>query len=966
MRCFLQLFAPVIWRNTANCSNEQIRNAVKLRGFRISKSLRAILLSISFLLYSLVPVSLLAAGEPPIPDTVTASDGTFLDIVRINWADVADETEYQVFRCATMDTVTCGNAIATLPADTNQYDDIDADNIGGKHYYRLMSCNGNGCIDFSSADIGYTQRISGNGYEDDDVTIKIFTVNGATEVTLTNPPNGPVNLDWSTSSAENCKASSTPNLDDWNTTVSISTYGPKSVQLPEIVNSYSLGLSCRSALGLEEVSRYVVVTVGNVPEAPFLDSAIAGNENVELAFTPNGDGSSDITGFTAKCGAVTQNGSSSPITVDGLTNGVAYSCSVTATNVMGNSEPSNVRTVIPKTNPDAPTLLSATAGDASAELTFTPNGDGGSNITGYTATCGGTTRNGVSSPITVSGLTNGVEYSCTVIATNEVDDSTPSSDILVTPMTFPEAPTLLFATPGDESVELTFTPNNDGGSDITGYTAACGGVTQRGASSPIMMSGLTNGVEYLCSVIATNEVDDSNPSDAILVTPAKASITEFEITTNRDPQPISCGDTNIEFSWKATNVDHCYGTWMESGNNLDGLLVGFLDPENNTLFHTESVLFDDLARSKEFTLKCANERDVIVAEESQLVDVKAPCLTTNIESWNSVFTRDWPAPKSYTTNIRITGDKAWAIKFNTGPVVSKTSTSSPITIAGLQRGAQYSCSVKANNANGSSSPSNLLYFNPVELFPEAPTLVSATAGDGSATLAFTARDDLFEITSYTAKCGNYTQTGSSSPITVNNLSNGSGYYCSVTARNEMGIGQESNELPITPQVSALFVASVKGDGGTFQVSPGTSGTSATGPSAPTLISSERGHLSTELAFTDNVPAATSYTASCRISTLSGVGTIEFGSTRGARLIAVSRFPGNFQVADECKVTQYLDGFLYVKTEGSDYNISACDLEPNKDYYWNITFTDGINTGTSSCAGTPCQTYLRTVNPDTVN
>jgi hypothetical protein len=59
--------------------------------------------------------------------------------------------------------------------------------------------------------------------------------------------------------------------------------------------------------------------------------------------------------------------------------------------------------------------------------------------------------------------------------------------------------------------------------------------------------------------------------------------------------------------------------------------------------------------------------------------------------------------------------------------------------------------------------------------------------------------------------------------------------------------------------------------------------------------------------------------------------------------------------------------LYGETEGSNFIYDgACELESNTDYYWNITFTDGINAGTSSCAGTPCQTWIRTVNPDTVN
>jgi hypothetical protein len=704
MLCFLRSFASVIWRKTSDCSidcdNERVISAMDLRGLHIRKSGKIALLSLSLFLFGFNPISLLAQTVPAIPD-ISASEGLFLDIVRLTWVDVADETGYQVFRCATTDTGTCGDAIATLSADTTEYDDLNVFNIGGKHYYRLKSCNITGCSDFSSADIGYTQLIFGNGYED------AFSV------------------------------------------------------------------------------------------------------------------------------------------------------------------------------PEAPTLNTATADDESAELTFTPNGDGGSAISGYTAKCGAITQNGPSSPITVTGLTNGVEYSCSVFATNEAGDSAPCSAILVTPI-FP------------------------------------------------------------------------------------ALITKFEVTTNKDPQPVSCGDTNITFEWEATHTDKCYGSWAESESNQEGSLFGSIDQQTGALYDTESVLFEDLALTKKFILRCENDIGETSQEES--VSVKAPCLFTITKNWIDVFTREWPGPKTYRSDARITGDKAWAIKFNTGRVLSQTSTSSPITVTGMQRGARYSCSVVANNASGTSSPSNLLYFNPVEMLPEAPTLVSAEPGDRSAKLTFTDRGDLFATTAYQAQCGAITQTGSSSPITVNNLSNNADYFCSVTARNELGIGERSNQIAVSPQAPSLFVTSVKGGDGVFQASPGAPNTSATVPAAPTLISYELGHLSAELTFTDDDPDATSYTASCRISTAGGVGTIEYGSTRGERLLAISKLPGDFQVAEECREIQSLDGFLIWKTEGSDYDKTACELEPDTDYYWNITFTDGVNIGTSSCEaeGTPCQTYIRVVNPDTVN
>lgn len=99
----------------------------------------------------------------------------------------------------------------------------------------------------------------------------------------------------------------------------------------------------------------IVVTA---PGAPTINSAVAGDAQATIHFTPPiSNGGTPITGYTADCGGVLGTGSFSPIVVGPLANDNNFSCNVVANNVVGPSMPSASLMVMP--NAGAALALSA-------------------------------------------------------------------------------------------------------------------------------------------------------------------------------------------------------------------------------------------------------------------------------------------------------------------------------------------------------------------------------------------------------------------------------------------------------------------------------------------------------------------------------------------------------------------------------------------------------------------------------
>jgi hypothetical protein len=292
------------------------------------------------------------------------------------------------------------------------------------------------------------------------------------------------------------------------------------------------------------------------------------------------------------------------------------------------------------TVPDSPTLVTAIIGDNEATISFTlPEYDGGSPIVSYSVISSpdNITATGLSSPITITGLDNGTLYTFTVVATNEVGNSDPSSTSnAVSYSSVPDSPTSVTATEGNSQATISFTAPDDNGSAIVSYTvrSSPGNITATGSSSPITVTGLTNGISYTFTVVATNGVGNSTPSSA--------SNAVLFVSVPQPPTSVSAsfGETQSNISFTPPTND--------GGSAITSYTVTS-SPEGITATGSSSPITITgltLGTSYTFTVVATNgEGDSVPSSPSPAFtagdDAITASLTTSLSNYQSAATDEW-------------------------------------------------------------------------------------------------------------------------------------------------------------------------------------------------------------------------------------------------------------------------------------------------------------------------------------
>ena len=283
--------------------------------------------------------------------------------------------------------------------------------------------------------------------------------------------------------------------------------------------------------------------LSTVPNKPEMLALTAGNGQFAANWNaPDDDGGSAVTGYKIqwKSGSddynVTdrqQTSTTTSATVTGLAKGTYYDVQVIAVNTNGDSGPSDEREVRLLDVPNAPTGVGVTRGDG-GELVVSwtaPTTDALHPVDSYVVRWKSGTDDYGSPRVaegitalthTITGLTNGTEYTVKVNAKNTIGEGADSNEPKETPGDEPSPARNLAITPHHNELVVTWDePSDDGGFPITGYTVQweTGGTTQEAAlaAGTLMHSiqGLQSETSYTVLVISTNAIgDDIDDLDA--------------------------------------------------------------------------------------------------------------------------------------------------------------------------------------------------------------------------------------------------------------------------------------------------------------------------------------------------------------------------------------------------------------------------------------------------------------------
>jgi fibronectin type 3 domain-containing protein len=419
-----------------------------------------------------------------------------------------------------------------------------------------------------------------------------------------------------------------------------------------------------------------------------------------------------------------------------------------------------------------------------------------------------------------AGVGNG-QHTLKEIAT-DVAGNTSNSSVTVNVQngtaTVPDAPSLNNATAGNGSVALAWSaPSSNGGSAITGYKVYRGTssgsetlLTTLGNVTSWTDNGAANGTTYYYKVTAVNSVGESAASNELSATPTQPATAPGAPTLNS----AAGGNANVGLAWNApssnggsaiTGYKVYRGTSSGSETLLTtlGNVTSWTDngAANGTTYYYKVTAVNSVGESA-----ASNE---LSATPSQPATVPGAPTLNSAAAGNGSVGLAWSAPSS-NGGSAITGYKVYRGTSSGGETLLTTlGNVTNWNDNTASNGTTYFYKVTALNPIGEGAASNELSATPSApaTAPSAPSLNSATPGNGSVALAWSAPSSNggSAISAYKVYRGTssgnetlLTTLGNVTSWTDSGVTNGTTYFYKVTALNSVGESAASNELSATP------------------------------------------------------------------------------------------------------------------------------------------------------------------------
>jgi fibro-slime domain-containing protein len=185
---------------------------------------------------------------------------------------------------------------------------------------------------------------------------------------------------------------------------------------------------------------------------------------------------------------------------------------------------------------------------------------------GTTADKSGTRLAGVSSPQTIPGLANGIQYAFVVTAVNGAGESSLSGAVTATPQAPPLAPAIANAIAGNGTVTISWGASTGATSYnlywTAGATVSTNGTKITGAASPKVISGLTNSLQYAFAVSAANGSGESVLSSVMTAIP-QAPLPIAPMITG-----IVAGNETVTITWSPSAGATSYNLYWAVGTTV--------------------------------------------------------------------------------------------------------------------------------------------------------------------------------------------------------------------------------------------------------------------------------------------------------------------------------------------------------------------------------------------------------------